>query len=47
MENAELFTVFVLDGGKRLVCLLGAGRRIIELDVVELGAADDGFLLLG
>lgn len=46
-QDAVLVAVVVLDGGERLVRLLVAVGLVVELHVVQLGAADDGLLGLG
>lgn len=46
-QDAVLVAVLVLDGGERLVRLLRAGGLVVELDVVGLCTADDGFLVGG
>lgn len=43
-QDAVLVAVGVLDGGERLVRLLVAVGLVVELHVVQLGAADDGLL---
>lgn len=46
-QDAMLVAVLVLDGGQRLVRLLVAVGLVVELHVVDLGAADDGLLGFG
>lgn len=46
-DDAVLIAVVVLDCGQRLVRLLVAVRLVVELHVVDLGAADDGLLGFG
>ena len=46
-EDAVLGAVGIGDGREGLVGGLGAGRSVVELDVVGLGATHDGLLLLG
>lgn len=46
-DDAVLVAIVVLDGGQRLVRLLVAVGLVVELHVVDFGAADDGLLGFG
>ena len=46
-EDVVLDAVVVFDRRERLVRLLPAGGRVVELHVLQLRAPDDGLLLLG
>ncbi|CAI6082991.1 unnamed protein product [Clonostachys chloroleuca] len=47
VSHNGMLVVFYFDRGERLVRLLRLGRRVVELDVVQLRPPDNGFLRFG